>query len=107
LLFKQRQVEQYIVGSCSEPRLAEIERAARPDRRLAAGVMVRATDENIGDLVMGGKKALSLPLDLNRFMIRSRRRASPPGPTPPAEPQLHKSAASQSTAQPIAPSVYL
>jgi hypothetical protein len=33
----------------------------RPDRRFPGGVVVAAAEENVGDLVMGGKEALNLP----------------------------------------------
>jgi hypothetical protein len=33
----------------------------RPDRRSPGGVVVAAAEENVGDLVMGGKEALNLP----------------------------------------------
>jgi hypothetical protein len=42
--------------------------------KFSGGVLVGAAGENVGDLIVGGKEALNLRGDLNRFMIRSRRR---------------------------------
>jgi hypothetical protein len=33
----------------------------RPDRRFATVSVVSAAEENVGDLIMGGKEALNLP----------------------------------------------
>jgi hypothetical protein len=45
---------------------------------MIGGIGVGRTAEEVGDLVRGGEEALC-PADLNRFMIRSRRRVGSHG----------------------------